>query len=47
MSPIEELIEKHRANGLLIDANLLILYLIGKTNKDRIPTFKRTQQYTI
>jgi rRNA-processing protein FCF1 len=41
------LIEKHRANGLLIDTNLLILYLVGRTNKRRILTFKRTQTYAI
>ena len=29
------LIEKHRAKGALIDANLLVLYLVGKTNKRR------------
>ena len=47
MSQFDELVDKHRANGLLIDANLLVMYLVGRTNKDRIPTFKRTQQYTI
>lgn len=47
MSQFDELIERHRDNGLLIDANLLVLYLVGRTNKNRIPTFKRTQQYTI
>jgi hypothetical protein len=40
---IDELISKHRTNGLLVDANLLVLYLVGKTNKRRIPAFKRTQ----
>jgi rRNA-processing protein FCF1 len=34
------LIEKHRSRGALIDANLLILYLVGKTNKRRIKSFK-------
>lgn len=47
MSLFDQLIEKHRANGLLIDTNLLLLYLIGRTNKSRIQTFKRTQQYTV
>jgi hypothetical protein len=41
------LIEKHRANGLLIDTNLLVLFLVGKTNKSRILSFKRTQAYTL
>lgn len=47
MNSIDELIEKHRSNGLLIDTNLFLLYLIGKTNRSRIPVFKRTRQYTI
>ena len=34
------LIEKHRSRGVLIDANLLILYLLGKTNKRRIQDLK-------
>lgn len=34
------LIEKHRSRGALIDANLLVLYLVGKTNKRRIKDFK-------
>jgi len=34
------LIEKHRCRGALIDANLLVLYLVGKTNKRRIRDFK-------
>lgn len=42
----DQLIEKHRANRLLIDTNLLLLHLVGRTNKNRIQAFKRTQQYT-
>jgi rRNA-processing protein FCF1 len=34
------LVEKHRSRGALIDANLLVLYLVGKTNKRRIKDFK-------
>ena len=41
------LIEKHRTNGLLIDTNLLVLFLVGKTNKSRILSFQRTQAYTL
>jgi hypothetical protein len=47
LNSLDQLIEKHHANGLLIDTNLLLLYLVGRTNKNRIQTFKRTQQYTI
>ncbi len=47
MNTFDQLINKHRADGLLIDTNLLLLYLVGRTNKNRILTFKRTQRYTI
>jgi predicted nucleic acid-binding protein len=47
VNQVDELIQKHRAGGLLVDANLLVLYLVGRTNKQRISTFKRTQMYTI
>jgi hypothetical protein len=40
------LIDKHRGMGVLIDANLLVLYLVGRVNPKRIQTFKRTQAYT-
>jgi hypothetical protein len=41
------LIKKHCAKGVLIDANLPVLYLVGSTNKSRIETFKLTQVYTV
>jgi hypothetical protein len=47
MSEILRLIEKHRANGLLLDANLLILLLVGRTNKKRVPECNRTRAYSI
>jgi hypothetical protein len=40
------LIEKHRGTGVLIDSNLLVLYLVGTINRERIKTFKRTQEYS-
>lgn len=46
MNQIELLIEKHRANGLLIDTNILLVLLVGRTNRHRIPECKRTQSYT-
>ena len=46
MTDVATLVNKHRANGLLIDTNLLILYLVGRTNQQRIGTFKRTRAYT-
>jgi hypothetical protein len=47
MTDAFQLILKHRGNGLLVDTNLLLLYLVGKTNPDRIRNFKRTSRYTV
>jgi predicted nucleic acid-binding protein len=33
-------------SGLLVDTNLLVLYVVGTVNRKRIATFKRTRQYT-
>jgi predicted nucleic acid-binding protein len=41
------LIRKHRSNGILIDANLLLLYVVGMTNEQRIARFKKTDAYTV
>ena len=41
------LIEKYRSRGALIDANLLLVYLIGKYERKLIPSFARTKQYTV
>ncbi len=32
--------------GLLVDANLLVLFAVGTVNRNRIETFKRTRKYT-
>ena len=32
-------------SGLIVDANLLVLYIVGSVNRDRIENFKRTRQY--
>jgi len=47
MLDAEGLIEKHRSRGALIDANLLVLYLVGKTNKRRIREFKPCDVFEI
>jgi hypothetical protein len=41
------LIEKHRAKGVLVDTNLLVLYLVGTVNKQRILNFKRTGDFAV
>ena len=45
MTEEDRLIAKHRANGLLIDSNLLVLLLVGRANPARIANFKRTSAY--
>jgi len=34
------------AAGLLVDTNLLVLFVVGSVNRDRIETFKRTRKYS-
>jgi hypothetical protein len=41
------LIIKHKSKGVLVDTNLLVLFLVGLVNKRRIPEFKRTRNFTI
>jgi hypothetical protein len=33
------LIEKHQTKGVPVDANLLVLLLVGRVNRRRIPAF--------
>ncbi|HUY92680.1 MAG TPA: PIN domain-containing protein [Pirellulales bacterium] len=40
-----DLIERYRAKGILVDANLLLLYFVGKFDSNGISTFKRTSQF--
>ena len=35
-----------RAAGLLIDTNLLVLFVVGSINRSRVPVFKRTSKYS-
>src|SRR5579863_6076886 len=41
MNPLGRRLE----SGLLVDANLLVLFAVGTVNLDRIETFKRTRKY--
>jgi rRNA-processing protein FCF1 len=36
----------YRHKGLLIDTNILLLYVVGLVNRSRIAKFKRTQKFT-
>jgi rRNA-processing protein FCF1 len=47
MLDARSLIEKHSKKGVLLDTNLLVLYLIGKVNPRRILRHKRTARYDL
>ena len=47
MLDAEALIVKHRAKGVLVDTNLLVLFLVGTVNRQRIPNFKRTGDFAV
>lgn len=39
------LVNQYRRKGILIDTNILLLWLVGSTNKARITQFSRTQNF--
>ena len=41
------LIERHGSGGVLVDANILLLYFVGSYNREHVPRFKRTGQFTV
>lgn len=45
MIETQVLLAKYRTKGIIIDTNILLLYLIGLVNRERIPRFKRTAQF--
>ena len=46
MTDLERFDRNARSKGVLVDANLLVLLIVGAVNRDRIPFFKRTSNYT-
>jgi rRNA-processing protein FCF1 len=42
---LAELIRAHASRGVLVDANLLLLYIVGSYDLQRISRFKRTCQF--
>jgi rRNA-processing protein FCF1 len=42
---IEALFARYQRKGILIDTNILLLWLVGSTNKARITKFNRTQGF--
>lgn len=47
MNPFENIFNNYRNKGILIDSNILLLFLVGTYNPLRIQNFKRTQKYTV
>lgn len=45
MIEISALLARYYTKGILIDTNILLLYLVGRVNRERIPRFKRTAQF--
>ena len=43
---INTLFTRYRQAGILVDTNILLLYVVGRVNKQRIARFKRTKQFT-
>jgi len=39
------LLKKYYKKGIIIDTNILLLYLVGRVNRDRIARFKRTATF--
>ncbi|MEO8593627.1 MAG: hypothetical protein ABI759_09910 [Candidatus Solibacter sp.] len=46
MTDAERFDQNARSRGILIDTNLFVLLIVGLVNRDRIPAFKRTSNYT-
>jgi rRNA-processing protein FCF1 len=43
---IKNIFARYQQAGILIDTNILLLYVVGLVNKQRISAFKRTKQFT-
>ena len=41
-----QLIRRYRSKGLLLDANMLLLLLVGRVDRHFVQRFKRTNQFT-
>ena len=42
---VEQLLSEYRGHGVLVDANLLLLYVVGAYDVDHIERFKRTSTF--
>ena len=39
------LIEKYASRGVLVDTNILLLFVVGAFDRELIPRFKRTSHF--
>lgn len=46
MDHIHELIVRYKNKGILVDTNVLLLYLMGKYDHTRIKKFPRTEKFS-
>lgn len=44
---VEGLLVQYKNKGILVDANLLLLFFVGLYDRSRIPTFKGTKAFTV
>lgn len=44
---LHSLFSKYQRRGIIIDTNILLLFFVGKLDKNIIPKFKRTATFTI
>ena len=45
MDDVQKLLNQYRNKGILIDTNILLLLIVGSSNRKRISQFKRTEQF--
>ena len=45
LNQIEFLLKKHRGGNILLDTNVLLLYVVGRHDRDLISRFKRTNNF--
>ena len=43
---VEQLLIEYRTEGVIVDTNLLLLYVVGAQNRERIRRFSRTDTFT-
>lgn len=42
---IDQILAKYRGKGVIIDSNLLLLFVVGSHDQNRISSFKRTKKF--